>query len=465
MKRAFNVICFILLAIVANGQAKYVFYFIGDGMGVNHVNGTEMYRAAIQDGKIGREPLCFTQFPATGMAYTFSATNPVTDSAAGGTALASGYKTYNGAIGMDDEKNPIPSVAHMAKKAGKKVGVTSSVSIDHATPAAFYAHQAKRSMYYEIAKDLITADFDFYGGAGFVKPNTSFDKKDAPSVYPMFTEAGYTLARGNNDYKSKASRAGKMIFIQDEDANPSCLPYAIDREDDDLTLAQITENAIDFLMKNNKKGFFLMVEGGKIDWSSHSNGAATTFEEVIDMDNAIQVAYEFYKKHPKETLIVVTADHETGGLSLGNNRYNMNLGALKHQECSLDELSNKMSQLRKDKENKVKWSEMKELLEDELGFWDDIELTWAQERELRDEFEHSFVENKVAFEESLYSKNEPLAARAKEVMNEIAMVGWAHGSHTAGYVPVYAIGAGSQLFNGVMDNTDVPKRIAKAAKY
>ena len=320
-------------------------------------------------------------------------------------------------------------------------------------------------MYYEIANDFIAANFDFYGGSGFLKPNTTYDKKEAPSIYPLFTEAGYTLARGNKDYKRKASQAGKMIFIQEEDANPSCLPYAIDREDDDLTLAQITENAIDFLMKNNKKGFFLMVEGGKIDWSSHSNDAATTFEEVIDMDNAIEVAYEFYKKHPKETLIVVTADHETGGLTLGNNRYNMNLESLQYQEGSMDELSNKMSQLRKDKDNKVAWKDMKELLEDELGFWDDIELSWAQERKLRDEFEHSFVENKVAFEESLYSKSEPLAARAKEVMNEIAMVGWAHGSHTAGYVPVYAIGAGSQLFNGVMDNTDIPKRIAKAAKY
>ena len=465
MKRAFNLICFILLAIVAHGQAKYVFYFIGDGMGVNHVNGTEMYRAAQEDGKIGREPLRFTQFPATGMVYTFSFTNPVTDSAAGGTALASGYKTYNSAIGVDDEKNSIPSVAEMAKKAGKKVGVTSSVSIDHATPAAFYAHQPKRSMYYEIATDLPKANFDFYGGAGFLQPNTTYSKQEAPSIYPMFAEAGYTLARGYKDYKAKAAKAEKMILIQEEGADVSGLPYAIDRSEDDLTLAQITQSAIDFLMKSNKKGFFLMVEGGKIDWSSHANDAATTFEEVIDMDNAIEVAYEFYKKHPKETLIVVTADHETGGITLGNNRYHMNLQALKHQECSVDELSNKMSQLRKEKNNKVKWNDMKDLLEEELGFWDDVELNWAQERALRDEFEHSFVENKVAFEESLYSKTEPLAARAKEVMNEVAMVGWAHGGHTAGYVPVYAIGAGSQLFNGVMDNTDVPKRIAKAAKY
>ena len=465
MKRAFNVVLFILLAIVAHGQAKYVFYFIGDGMGVNHVNGTESYRAATKDGKFGRNPLLFTQFPASGMAYTFSATNPVTDSAAGGTALASGYKTYNGAIGVDDEKNPISSVAHLAKNAGRKVGVTSSVSVDHATPAAFYAHQARRNMYYEIATDLPKANFDFYGGAGFMKRNMTHDKQEAPDVYDIFNEAGYTLAFGFEDYKKKANKAGKMILIQEDDKDQSSLPYAIDRDDDDLTLAQITESAIDFLMKNNKKGFFLMVEGGKIDWSSHANDAATTFEEVIDMDNAIAVAYEFYKKHPKETLIVVTADHETGGLSLGNSKYLMSLEVLENQECSVDELSNKMSELRKEKNNKVKWSDMKELLEEEMGFWDEVELTWPQEKKLRDEFENSFVSNKGAFEESLYSKSEPLAARAKEVMNELAKVNWAHGGHTAGYVPVYAIGAGSDLFNGVMDNTDVPKRIAKAAKY
>ena len=380
MKRAFNVICFILLAIVAHGQAKYVFYFIGDGMGVNHVNGTEMYRAAIEDGRIGRGALLFTQFPASGMAYTFSATNPVTDSAAGGTALASGYKTYNGAIGMDDDKNVIPSVAHMAKDAGRKVGVTSSVSVDHATPAAFYAHQARRNMYYEIATDLPKADFDFYGGSGFLKRKTTHDKQEATDVYDIFEDAGYTIAYGYEDYKKKGKSAGKMILIQDEDADPNSLPYAIDRKDDDLTLAQITESAIDFLMKNNKKGFFLMVEGGKIDWSSHGNDAATTFEEVIDMDNAIAVAYEFYKKHPKETLIVVTADHETGGLSLGNNRYQMNLGALQYQECSADELSNKISELRKEKNNQVSWEDLTELLADELGFWDALQLSGAEER-------------------------------------------------------------------------------------
>ena len=125
---------FVLISVVANGQAKYVFYFIGDGMGVNQVNGTEMYQAELQNGRIGVEPLLFTQFPVATMATTFSATNSVTDSAAAGTALATGKKTYNHAISVGEDKNAIQTVAEKAKKAGKKVGVTTSVSVDHATP-------------------------------------------------------------------------------------------------------------------------------------------------------------------------------------------------------------------------------------------------------------------------------------------------------------------------------------------
>ncbi|MEG0039250.1 MAG: alkaline phosphatase, partial [Bacteroides sp.] len=350
MRRLIYALAFVLISVVANGQAKYVFYFIGDGMGVNQVNGTEMYLAEKQ-GRIGTESLLFTQFPVASMATTFSATNSVTDSSAAGTALATGHKTYNGAIGLDDQKNKITTVAEQAKKAGKKVGVTTSVSVDHATPAAFYAHQPDRNMYYEIATDLPKANFDFYAGAGFLKPATTADKKEAPSIYPIIEEAGYTIARGVNDFKAKAPKAGKMVLIQEEGASTASLPYAIDSKAGDLTLTQITESAIDFLSKDAKKGFFLMVEGGQIDWACHGNDAATTFREVQDMDNAIKVAYEFYKKHPKETLIVVTADHETGGIALGTGRYELNLKALQYQKNSIDVLSAKMGQLRKAKNN------------------------------------------------------------------------------------------------------------------
>ena len=453
-----------LVSTVWAQQAKYVFYFIGDGMGVNQVNGAEMYLAE-QEGRIGVKPLLFTTFPAGTMATTFSATNSVTDSSAAGTALATGEKTYNGAVSMDDDKNVLSTVAERAKKAGRKVGIATSVSVDHATPAAFYAHQPNRSRYYEIALDLPKAGFDFYAGSGFLKPTTTADKKEAPNVFPIIEEAGYTIARGLDEYKEKAADAKKMILIQKEGAEPSCLPYAIDHEEGDLTLPEITESAVSFLSKGNKKGFFLMVEGGKIDWACHSNDPVTVFEEVIDLDNAVRVAYEFYKKHPKETLIVVTADHETGGMGLGIGKYELHLKSLLNQKQSQDLLSKAITDLREDKAGKASWNEIKDLLTEKMGFWKELPLTWEQEKMLRDEYEQSFVKNKVVFEESLYARTEPLAAAARKVMSQIAMVGWTSSSHTAGYVPVFAIGAGADLFTGKMDNTEIPKRIAKAAGY
>ncbi|MFP5086091.1 alkaline phosphatase [Bacteroides eggerthii] len=453
-----------LVSTVWAQQAKYVFYFIGDGMGVNQVNGAEMYLAE-QEGRIGVKPLLFTTFPAGTMATTFSATNSVTDSSAAGTALATGEKTYNGAVSMDDDKNVLSTVAERAKKAGRKVGIATSVSVDHATPAAFYAHQPNRSRYYEIALDLPKAGFDFYAGSGFLKPTTTADKKEAPNVFPIIEEAGYTIARGLDEYKEKAADAKKMILIQKEGAEPSCLPYAIDHEEGDLTLPEITESAVSFLSKGNKKGFFLMVEGGKIDWACHSNDPVTVFEEVIDLDNAVRVAYEFYKKHPKETLIVVTAGHETGGMGLGIGKYELHLKSLLNQKQSQDLLSKAITDLRKDKAGKASWNEIKDLLTEKMGFWKELPLTWEQEKMLRDEYEQSFVKNKVVFEESLYARTEPLAAAARKVMSQIAMVGWTSSSHTAGYVPVFAIGAGADLFTGKMDNTEIPKRIAKAAGY
>ena len=456
---------FLLVALVAKAQqAKYVFYFIGDGMGLNQVNTTEMYLGE-QQGRIGTEPLCFASFPVAGMATTFSASNSITDSAAGGTALATGVKTYNGAIGVDANKERVMSVAERAKRAGKKVGVTTSVSVDHATPAAFYGHQPDRSMYYEIALQLPEAGFDFYAGSGFLKPARTFDKKDAPSIYPIIEQAGYTIARGIDEYQAKAGDADKMVLIQKDGTDASSLPYAIDRNEGDLTLAQITESAIDFLTRDNKKGFFLMVEGGKIDWACHSNDPATMVKEVIDMDNAVRVAYEFYKKHPKETLIVITADHETGGLGLGNSNYTLNLKSLDCQKQSVDLLSRAITDLRKAKGNKATWEDVKALLTERMGFWGELTPTWEQEKMLRDEFESSFVRNKVVFEESLYSKTEPLAAVAKKVLSQMSKLGWTTGSHSAEYVPVFAVGAGSKLFMGRMDNTDIPKRIAKAAGY
>ena len=460
---------FILLAISYSfgQQAKYVFYFIGDGMGVNQVQGTEYFQAELQD-RIGLAPLQFVQFPYITVASTYSATNGVTDSAASGTALATGNKTKNGTLGMlQDWKSEVNSVAVWAKEAGNRVGIATSVSVDHATPAAFYAHVPKRNMYHQIGKQLFQSDFDFFAGSDFRKP---VDTKDPNSqnLYDLAKENGYTIARGYEDYQAKSKEAEKMILFQTEEASKisrSSIPYAIDRGENDLTLEQITASAIDFMSKDLSKGFFVMIEGGKIDWACHSNDAATVFREIQDFDNAIKKAYEFYLKHPSETLIVITADHETGGFSLGTGAYKLNLQALQYQKVSEEKFTTIIQALRKEHNNKVSWELIKNTLKEHFGFWNKLELSDKQNEYLKKVYAESFQNKDVDMTKSEYADNEPISSAAKKVINEIALVGWTSGGHSAGYVPVCAVGANAHLFQGRLDNALLPVRIAEAAGY
>lgn len=450
-------------------QAKYVFYFIGDGMGVNQVQGTELYRGELE-GKIGITPIWFTQFPYATTATTFSATNGVTDSAAAGTALASGNKTKNGTIGMkQDQQTDVNSVAVWAKNKGCRVGVTTSVSVDHATPAAFYAHDPSRGSYYKIGTDLYKAGFDFYAGSDFLDPTNKEDKSGtSENLYSLAEKNGYTIARGYKDYLKKCKKADKMILFQTEkasEAHRTAIPYAIDRTKNDLTLADITRSAINFLSKDLSKGFFLMVEGGKIDWACHSNDAATVFHEVVDMDEAVKVAYEFYSQHPDETLIVVTADHETGGFVLGTGAYKLNLQVLKNQKVSENGFTRILNELRKKYNNNVSWEKVQQALKENFGFWDKVQLSKAQEERLQAKYTETFKGQEAKLEKSEYAQDEPLAAEAKRIIDEIALVGWTSGGHSAGYVPVFAIGAGAEQFQGRIDNTEIPVKIAKAAGY
>ncbi len=359
---------------------------------------------------------------------------------------------------------PLYSIAVKAKEAGQKVGITTTASIDHATPAAFYAHQPDRNMYYEIATDLPKTGFDLYAGSGFLRPVNKKDSTAAP-IFQILQDSGYLVVRGTKEFNEKAGSAQKVVFFQEEQASPKCLPYAIDRQDNDLTLAQITENAIRFLTKDNKNGFFLMTEGGKIDWACHNNDAATVFNEVEDFAEAIQKALDFYHQHPDETLIVITADHETGGIVLGKGPYKLNLNVLQHQKTSEEQLTEMIKALRKEKNNKVSWEEIQALLAEQMGFWKTVPLNEKQEKELKEVYRSSFRGEKVVLEKNLYSSNEPLAGKAVKILNSIALVGWTSGGHSAGVVPVYAIGTGSELFQGKLDNIDIPHKIAQAAGY
>ncbi len=457
----FLVVMFVCLQSVC-GQAKYVFYFIGDGMGINQVNITEAYLSSLKGGR-GSASLLMTQFPVASMASTFSANADVTDSAASGTALATGTKTNNGYIGVDPDLGHLESIAAKAKKAGKKVGVTSTVPVNHATPAAFYGHQKDRNMYYEIAQDLLLSGFDFFAGAGLYNRDNLYDNTKVPDIYPQIELAGYTISRGYDDFKANAGKSKKVLLVQKNWEEVGGIPYAIDRTNEDLTLKQITEAAIDVLTRDNKKGFFLMLEGGRIDWAGHGNDGAAVIKEVMDMDDAVKVAYEFYKKYPKETLIVITADHETGGLTAG--RGDMNINVLQYQKMSQDKLTERINELFVSKDGNVAWDDVKSLLTETMGFWKNVPVSWEHEKILRDAFEETIAKKRDIKDHNLYADNSLLAAKAKLVMNDVAKLGWSTGSHSADFVPVFAIGVGQELFMRKMDNTDIPKNIVKAANY
>lgn len=441
---------------------KYVFYFIGDGMGINHVHGTEMYRGELQN-IIGINSLQFSQFPYFTMATNYSASDGVTDSAAAGTALATGNKTKNGTVGMlANQQTDATSVAVRAKNVGAKVGIATSVAIDDATPSAFYAHTPSRKDYYKIGLQMIDSRFDFFAGSGFHQP----EKKGAKDLFTLVQEGGYALLKGYNEYLQCSKGTDRVVLFQPEGAESGySLPYAIDRKPGDLTLKEITLAGIDFLSKDAPKGFFFMVEGGKIDWCSHSNDAASTFREVMDFDEAIKVAYDFYKQHPDETLIVVTADHETGGLILGNGKYELNLKALKNQKISESGFTKVINGLRKEHKNKVSWEMVRNALKENFGFWNEVSLTAEQEARLQKVYDETFGNQKVELKESLYERDEPIASAAKDILNEIAMVSWASGAHSGACIPVYAIGAGAEKFHGKIDNTMIPVIITEIAGY
>jgi alkaline phosphatase len=290
---------------------KYVFLFIGDGMGFAHIAAAEAYLGATG----GAAGLSFTDFSATGAVNTHSANSKITCSAAAATALAAGVKTNNGMIGMDPQKNKLRSIAYDLKDAGYTVGIATSVSIDHATPAAFFASEASRDNYYAIASQIAPSGLDFFAGSGLLKPMGVNANGKQENAYDQISRAGYAIIRTREDL-AQAQPSGKTVMVQSANQKPESLVMAINRKgvSDGWTLADFTRTGIRRL--DNPRGFFFVVEGGQIDWAAHANEGAAMIHEVIDLSESVKIALEFYSNRPGETLIIITADHETGGLSV-----------------------------------------------------------------------------------------------------------------------------------------------------
>lgn len=462
MKRFWCFLACILFCLTAYPEVKYVFYFIGDGMGPVQVLASEMYLADI-NGRLGRSKLFMTQMPIAGMCATHSASDGITDSSAAGTALATGTKTVNGRLGLDAKGDTLTTIAEQLKQAGWSIGLLTTVAIDHATPASFYANSQSRNDYYLIGKQLPASGFDLFGGAGFHKPQP--DKK-AANLYDLAEKAGYTIAGGINDAESKHKTAQKMIVLQASDAadrQKECgnFPYTIDRAPEDMTLKQLTALAIPYLY--DKGGaFFLMVEGGMIDYACHGRDAAAAIGETIDFDAAIGVALEFYYAHPEETVILVTADHETGGMTLGNGGHHLDLQILQHQHCSGWVLSDALSALYKDNEI-PEWEKVKALLTDKLDFYRDVDITDDEDAELRQAYSRTFEEHGDEVK-TLYKDINQLSNTAIAILNKKAHVGWTSYSHTAAAVPIFAIGRGAERFCGWHDNTEMAPILLELTK-
>lgn len=379
-------------AVSNEDTAKYIFLFIGDGMGLSHVAATESYLSYKADTLAGKQ-LTFTQFPNIALTTTHSANRSITCSAAGGTAIACGAKTDNEMIGMGPDGKALRSIAYDLKDRGYNIGIMTNNPINHATPACFYASSPSRYDYYEICGQLAESDFEFFGGSGFYQ----FKGKngDLPSVEGFIKEKGYTVCYGTREFRERDKEYEKIVFIQESGREEEPEYYVSDGEEEgDVKIAEVLEMGMEVL--GNEEPFFIMCEGGNIDWAGHSNKTMAMVMEVLDFNAAVSKAMEFYNEHKDETLIVVTADHETGGLSIGQG---------------------------------VEWRK-------EIIGWDKLEKSWIESGE----------KNVLPFEEN-------------KALNESALIGWTSCHHTGSPVVTYAIGKGAEKFHGMIDNIDIKGKI------
>lgn len=453
-------------------QPKYVFYFILDGTGINTVMGTEVMLSELK-GELGRTPLWMSKCPVVSVSSTYSTTSDVTDSAASGTALACGSKTYNGAIGMStDSVTPLVSIAQRAHDKGFVVGVGSSCPVNHATPAAQFAHSASRNEYYNIACQMIGTGFDFFGG-GSINLEGRYNRPEVlDSLYNAFRSAGYTLCFSTEDFEREGKKADKVLMLQGTVPDNYSLPYWIDRQPGQVTIVDQFKAELDLLYRKAQEkntGFYLFNEtGGKVDFACHAHDGASAFQEVLAADSCMRLAMDFYYEHPDETLIVVTADHETGGLSLGceYGGYKTSFKLFQYQKASIDEANRHFYALvqKVGGIQNVSWEMTKDLLAQDFGLWSHIPMKAGEESELKDMFEKT-KSGEAGDTKTLYASSKAFMTRALNILQDKANVGWTTGGHTGGLVPVYAIGVGQEEFMGHNDNAEIPLKIAKIAGF
>lgn len=441
----------------ADEAPRYIFYFIGDGMGLSPVMTAQAYnRDVLKNDK----PLHMLQFPVASWAMTYSANAPITDSAAAGTALSTGTKTKNGMVGMNPDTVTVTSIARQLKDMGWGVGVVTTVAADDATPSAFYAHVPYRKMFYDIDIAAAKSGYEFIGGAGI----GGLKDKDgnATDLEEVMKQNGVQIVYGPDEIGSIDS---ERVLLVGPKGSPSWnVGYTIDSISGALTLPVITRTCLGHLEKYSPEHFFMMVEGGNIDHALHANDGGAAVKEILNFDQALAIAYNFYLAHPDETLIVVTADHDTGGMSHVHSRISLpdQLHAFDYQKVSKEAFSEYCKAMLKDR-RVYRWEDMKEYLEENLGLFSHIPVSDKQAENLKKMFTETFEMRNTADQKTLYASFNAFAVEVFKMVNDAAGTVFTTVGHSGNPVPVFAVGVGSDMFRNVNNNIDIPAKIRKIA--
>ncbi|WP_394131567.1 alkaline phosphatase [Shewanella maritima] len=393
-------------------RPKNMVIMIGDGMGPAYTTAYRFFKNNPQTEEI--EQTVFDRL-LVGMSSTYPARSSgyVTDSAASATALATGYKTYNGAISVNEQKQPLTTIFQLAKQRGMATGVAVTSQVNHATPAAFMAHNESRKNYVEIAEAYLTSEADVILGGG--------QKYFSDALLKQFTGKGYQHI---TEFEQLADITQPKVLGLFADVQ---LPWAIESRQNHLS--DITQKALE-LLSQNQQGFILLVEGSLIDWAGHSNDIATAMHEMDEFANAIEVVEQFVRSR-QDTLLVVTADHNTGGLSVGaNGEYAWHPELLHHITATPRALA-KLA---------IEQDDWQLPLTEALAF----EFTADEQQALS----NARMQGEKAMRQAI-----------KSVIDKRTNTGWTSTGHTALDVQVFAAGPGASLFHGNQDNTDIAKKM------
>lgn len=406
-----------------NGKAKNVIFMIGDGMGVpyttalrymNDIEGADMPQTAFDPHLVGLQST-----------YPEDEEENVTDSAAAATAMSAGVKTYNNAIAVDNDKTDVKTVLEQAKENGMSTGIVATSEITHATPASYGAHEEERKSENAIANDyydeLINGEhkIDVMLGGG-----TDFFERSDRNIAKQFQQDGYSYVKSAEEMKQDDNQQVLGLFAE------VGLDKMIDRDDSQPSLADMTMSALDRL-EDDEDGFFLMVEGSQIDWAGHDNDVVGAMSEMKDFENAFKKVEEFAKENG-ETLVIVTADHSTGGFSIGSDgNYNWDAAPIQAAKRTPDFMA---KQIESGKD-----------VEAVLNEWIDLDLTDAEIKSVQQAAETKDVTK--------------IDNAIEKIFDVRSGTGWTTDGHTGDDVPVYAYGPQKEQFTGMIDNTDQAARI------